>query len=65
MKVSQGNSLCSYLKQAKMSFFSFQKIREQEGGSGPAFGIGTSGRGRRWVKCVENEYGANTVYTCM
>jgi hypothetical protein len=24
-KMSQGNSLCSYLKQTKMSFFSFRK----------------------------------------
>jgi hypothetical protein len=23
MEITQGNSLCSYLKQAKMSFFSF------------------------------------------
>jgi hypothetical protein len=32
-EMSQGNSLCSYLKQAKMSFFSvfFYKIREQNG----------------------------------
>jgi hypothetical protein len=25
MEISQGNSLCSYLKQTKMSFFSFTK----------------------------------------
>jgi hypothetical protein len=45
MEISQGNSLCShlYLKQAKMSCFSFYlfsffffKIREQEGRIGPA-----------------------------
>jgi hypothetical protein len=29
MEVLQGNPLCSYLKQAKMSFFFFYKIREQ------------------------------------
>jgi hypothetical protein len=42
MEISQGNSLCSYsyLKQAKMSFFSFifYKIREQEGGVVPVGG---------------------------
>jgi hypothetical protein len=38
MEVPQGNSLCSYLKQAKMSFFFpfFCKIGEQEGRMGPA-----------------------------
>jgi hypothetical protein len=30
-KMSQGKSLCSYLKQIKMSFFFFYKNREQEG----------------------------------
>jgi hypothetical protein len=44
MEISQGISLCSflYLKQAKMSCFSFffHKIREQEGGIGPAQGGG-------------------------
>jgi hypothetical protein len=38
MEMSQGNSLYSYLIQAKMSFFSFlfYKIREQKGRAGPA-----------------------------
>jgi hypothetical protein len=31
MEMSQGNSLCSYIKQTIMSFFFFYKIREQEG----------------------------------
>jgi hypothetical protein len=44
MELSQGNSLCSNLKQAKMSFFSFYKIRAQEGRTGPACGVGTNGR---------------------
>jgi hypothetical protein len=37
MEMPQGNSLCSYLKQAKISFlFSiFCKIGEQEGEKGP------------------------------
>jgi hypothetical protein len=44
MEITQGNSLCSYLKQAKMSFFSFffYKIREEEGGTG----TGPAGGGR-------------------
>jgi hypothetical protein len=38
MEMSQGNSLHSYLKQTKMSFFFFfYKIREQEGGTGPVW----------------------------
>jgi hypothetical protein len=43
MEISQGNSLCSYLylQKIKMSFFFlfsffFDKIREQEDGTGPA-----------------------------
>jgi hypothetical protein len=49
LKISQGNSLCSYLyfKQAKMSCFSFYhfsfffyKIREQESRASPAQGAG-------------------------
>jgi hypothetical protein len=36
MEVPQGNYLCSYLKQAKMSLFSFYKIGEQEDGTGSA-----------------------------
>jgi hypothetical protein len=31
MEMPQGNSLCSYVKQAKMSFFFFYKSEEQEG----------------------------------
>jgi hypothetical protein len=31
MEMSQGNSLCSYFKQTKISFFFFYKIGEQEG----------------------------------
>jgi hypothetical protein len=45
MIMSQGNSLCSYLKQRCLFLF-FYKIEEQEGGTGPAWGgVGTSGRG--------------------
>jgi hypothetical protein len=44
--MSQGNSLCSYFKQ-NCHFFFFYKTGEQEGRTGPAWGIGTSGRGRR------------------
>jgi hypothetical protein len=29
-KMSQGNSLCSYLKQTKMSFFSFTKSENKK-----------------------------------
>jgi hypothetical protein len=50
MEMTQGNPLCSYLKQTKIFFF-LLKIREQEdrsclGGGG----VSTSGRGRRWGK---------------
>jgi hypothetical protein len=55
--VPQGNSLCSYLKQTKISFlFSFFcKIGEQKGGTGPEGGgermIPVGGR-RRWREGV-------------
>jgi hypothetical protein len=66
MEMSQGNSLCSYLKQTKMPFFFFYKIREWEGRKGPASGSwyqweGGGGDERVW----ESEHGANTVYTCI
>jgi hypothetical protein len=59
MKMPQQNSLCSYLylKEAKVSFFSFffYKIREQEGRTGPVGGGGFVPVGRgRWL---ENELG--------
>jgi hypothetical protein len=66
MEMSQGNSLCSYLKLAKMSFFFFHQIGKQEGRKGPPWGdwyqweeeeVGK----RPW----EGEYRANTVHTCM
>jgi hypothetical protein len=39
MEVPQGDSLCSYLEQAKMSFLFpfFYKIKEQKVGTGPAW----------------------------
>jgi hypothetical protein len=37
MEMPQGNSLCNYLKQ-KCHFFPYTKIREQEGGTDPAYG---------------------------
>jgi hypothetical protein len=48
--MSQGNSLCSSLKQAKMSLFSFSfflyRIRDQEDGTGLVWEeVGTGGRG--------------------
>jgi hypothetical protein len=63
MEGPQGNSLCSYLKQARMSFFFFYKIGEQEGKTGPAGGgrlvpVSAGGGGERvqegeWCKfCV-------------
>jgi hypothetical protein len=45
MEMSQENSLYSYFKQTKLSFFFFYKIREQE-----VCGVGTSGKGEDVVK---------------
>jgi hypothetical protein len=46
MEVPHGNSLCSYLKQPKMSFFFFSSYKKSEKGiRGPAWGwrVGTNG----------------------
>jgi hypothetical protein len=43
MEMPQGNSLCSYLKQTKMSFFFFYKIGKQVGKTGTAW----NGRGEK------------------
>jgi hypothetical protein len=51
-----------------MSFVFLYKIREQEGGTGPAWagwGVITSRRGRRWRKVMEGEHSANTLHTGM
>jgi hypothetical protein len=59
MEMSQGNSLCRYLKQAKKSFlfvfsFFFYKIGEQEGGTGPVDGGWRyHWEGKCWGKGVE------------
>jgi hypothetical protein len=54
MKVPQGNSLCSYLKQPKMSFLLLLVflyiIRKQEGTTDLAWGFGTHGRGEEMGK---------------
>jgi hypothetical protein len=65
MKMSQGNSLCSYLKQKCWVFF-FYKIEEQEGRTSPVWGGSYQWEvGRSGEKVKEGEYVANTVYTCM
>jgi hypothetical protein len=69
MEVPQGNSLCSYFKHPKMSFFSLFFLiqnQTQQGNTGAAWkevGIGSwyqweGGEDREMVK--EGEYGANT-----
>jgi hypothetical protein len=54
MEIPQGNALCSYLKQAKMSFYFsfFCKIGEEEGGTGTSWVVGKRGMGRRSGKDV-------------
>jgi hypothetical protein len=43
MEMSQGTSLCSYLKTNKnVILFFFYKITEQEDGTGSVWGIGNS-----------------------
>jgi hypothetical protein len=60
MKMSQGNTLYSYLKQTK--YHIFYKNGQLEGRTDPVWGIGTSGRGEDmgrgliWCKyCIHME----------
>jgi hypothetical protein len=66
MEVSKGNSLNSYLKQTKMSFFFFlfflYKTREQNRSRGRGVPVG---EGRGGERVYKGEHDANTVYTCM
>jgi hypothetical protein len=67
MEISQGNSLCNYLNQAKMSFFSFTKSENRKVEQLLPLG----GRWYQWEgggqeeRAWEGEYGTNSVYTCM
>jgi hypothetical protein len=66
MEISQGNSLCDYLKQKMPSFFfSFTELENRRAKLVLPGGVGTSGRGERWGKVWDGDYGASTVYTCM
>jgi hypothetical protein len=54
MEMSEGNSLCSYLKQTKMSGFCFVSENWRTGGRNRSF-LGlfvTMSVGRSWGKCV-------------
>jgi hypothetical protein len=54
MEAPQGNSMCSYLKQAKMPFFLFYKIGEGEGRTVFAWRKGEEvGKGCRRVNMVQ------------
>jgi hypothetical protein len=44
MEMLEGNSLCSYLKQAKMLFFYFTKLENRRAQQVLSGGVGTSGR---------------------
>jgi hypothetical protein len=44
MEMLQGNYLCCYLEQTKMSFFLFYKFGEQEGRTDPIWEFGNCGR---------------------
>jgi hypothetical protein len=52
----------SYLKQTKCHFFLLQNQRTR-GLNRSCLGLGSSGRGRRWGKGEEGEYGADTMNT--
>jgi hypothetical protein len=64
MKVSQGNFPCRYVKQTKMSFFSFIKL-EKRRQNRSCLGGWYLGSGRSGERAWEGEYNANSVYTCM
>jgi hypothetical protein len=68
MKMSQGNSLCTYLKQAKTSSF-FPLQNHRTGGQNRSClgeeGLAPMGGGGARERVQEGEYGANTAYSCM
>jgi hypothetical protein len=45
MEMSQGNSLCSYLKQTKMYFFSFTKLENRKARAGAVWRVESVGGG--------------------
>jgi hypothetical protein len=56
MEVPQGNALCNYLKQPKLSYFfffifSYMKLENRKVKQVLPGGIGTSERGRWWGNC--------------
>jgi hypothetical protein len=65
MEMSQGNSLCSYLKPTKMSFFSFTKLENRRAEQVLPMGLVPVGGGKMWEMAWEGGYSANTVYTCI
>jgi hypothetical protein len=52
MEMSQGNSLCNYLKETKMSFFSFTKLENRRVEQVLLGGLAPVGGGKRWGKGV-------------
>jgi hypothetical protein len=56
MEVLQGDSLCSYLKQTKMTFFSFTKLENSRVEQILLEGVGTSGRWEGEERVSEGEY---------
>jgi hypothetical protein len=70
MEISQGNSLCSYVKQVKLSMFFLFSSTKMENKSAEQIlmrwvWLVPAGRGRWQGKSIEGEYVANTMYTCM
>jgi hypothetical protein len=69
MEMSQGNYLCSYFisnKQKKCHLFSFFLLQTwRTGGWAGGRELEPVGGGRWRGKGMEDEYGANTVYTCV
>jgi hypothetical protein len=68
MKLSQGNSLCSYryLKKETCLFFLFFLLQNQRRAKQVLLrGVGLAPEGAGRCQGKEGEYCANTVYTCM
>jgi hypothetical protein len=59
--MSRGNSLNSYHKQTRISFFSFTKPENRRVDQNCWGVLVPVGWGRRWGKGVGDEYSANTV----
>jgi hypothetical protein len=65
MEMSQGNSLCSHLKQTKIPFFSFIKLENRRAEQVLSGGLVPVGEGRKQGKGIGENLGQICVHMCI